>query len=274
METIANVVELLDLEKIEENIFRGQNYKTPWGRVFGGQVLAQALHAAYETVPEDRFVHSLHGYFILVGDVDVPIVYEVDRIRDGGSFTTRRVVAIQKGRPIFNLSASFQVHKPGLEHQIPMPNVPSPESLMSDEELNESLRKRPRPIEYRPVEKVRTDPPRNMPPYQNIWLKAKGRLPDNLRTHQELLTFTVDFHLLGTSTLPHQGDTPKFFMVSLDHAMWFHRDFRMDDWLLYSMDSPSASNERGFNRGSLFNQDGDLVASVVQEGLMRVFKDE
>ncbi|MEM7128937.1 MAG: acyl-CoA thioesterase II [Chloroflexota bacterium] len=272
METVQDILTLLALEQIEENIFRGQNYKTPWKRVFGGQVLAQALHAAYETVPQDRMVHSLHGYFILVGDIDVPVVYTVDRIRDGGSFTTRRVVAIQKGRPIFNLSCSFQNAQDGLDHQIPMPNVPPPEVLVSDEELSTSRRhsRHSRPIEFRPVEKLDSDSPRNASPFRHIWLKAKGEMFDNHRMHQEVLAYTSDYHLLGTSILPHAEELPSagLFTVSLDHAMWFHRTFRMDEWLLYAMDSPSASNTRGFSRGNIFTQDGILVASVVQEGLM------
>ena len=273
METIHEVVDLLALDKIEENIFRGNNYKAPWKRVFGGQVLAQALHAAYETVPEARFAHSLHGYFILPGDVEVPIVYDVDRIRDGGSFTTRRVVAIQKGRAIFNMSASFQLAQDGLGHQITMPDVPPPDDLLSDEELRASRRhsRHPRPVEFRPVEDIDFSSTTKAAPYRHIWLKAKGKLPDDVRLHHELLAYTVDYHLLGTATLPHQDAVSirDLFMASLDHAMWFHRDFRMDEWLLYAMDSPSSSNARGFSRGNLFTRDGVLIASVVQEGLMR-----
>lgn len=273
METVQDIIKLLTLEQIEENIFRGDNYKAPWKRVFGGQVLAQALHAAYETIPEERYVHSLHGYFILAGDIDVPIVYDVDRIRDGGSFTTRRVVAIQKGRPIFNMSASFQLEQEGFEHQIPMPNVPPPDTLLSDEDLMTSRRhsRHPRPVEFRPVEKMDTGGEINAAPFRHIWLKAKGELPAKKRIHHEVLAYTSDYHLLGTATLPHQLELKQntMFMASLDHAMWFHRDFRMDEWLLYAMDSPSASNARGFTRGNIFTQDGILVASVVQEGLIR-----
>lgn len=272
MNSVKEVMELLTLEKIEENIFRGNNYKTPWKRIFGGQVLAQALHSAYETVPEERSAHSLHGYFILAGDIDVPVVYNVDRIRDGGTFTTRRVVAIQKGSAIFSMSCSFQAEKTGLEHQIPMPNVPPPDALIADENLSASQRyfKHERPVEFRPVEKLGPDSARNSPPFQHVWLKAKGELPDRSRVHQEILAYTVDYHLLGTATLPHREEVSMrdLFMVSLDHAMWFHRAFRIDEWLLYAMDSPSASNTRGFSRGNLFSQDGRLVASVVQEGLI------
>lgn len=273
METIQDVVDLLNLEQIEENIFRGDSYKAPWKRVFGGQVLAQALHAANETVPADRFVHSLHGYFILAGDIELPIVYDVDRIRDGGSFTTRRVVAIQKGRPIFNMSASFQLEQDGPDHQIPMPNVPPPESLVSEDEFAATQKRKivPRPVEFRWVERMRLENPVNSPPLRHMWFKAKGDLPDKRRTHQEALAYAVDYHLLGTAILPHQEEAPKLnlAMVSLDHAMWFHREFRMDEWLLYATDSPSASGARGFTRGNIFKQDGTLVASVVQEGLMR-----
>lgn len=271
METIQELTNLLTLEKIEENIFRGDNYKAPWNRVFGGQVLAQALHASHMTVPEDRFVHSLHGYFILAGDIDVPIVYDVDRIRDGGSFTTRRVVAIQKGRPIFNMSASFQLEQEGLDHQIPMPQVPPPESLLSDEERGESSARRDQPIEFRTVEWAGAGQSGGSSPYRHLWFKAEGDVANNKRLHQEILAYTVDFHLLGTATLPHRENMPEhgLMMASLDHAMWFHRDFRVDEWLLYAMDSPSASNARGFSRGNIFNSEGLLVASVVQEGLMR-----
>ena len=273
MENVQEVLQLLALEKIEENIFRGQNYMAPWKRVFGGQVLAQALHAAYETVPDDRFAHSMHGYFILGGDIDVPIVYDVDRIRDGGSFTTRRIVAIQKGRAIFNMSASFQLEQEGFEHQIPMPNVPPPDALLPDDQLETPHRytMHSRPMEFRPVEKTASHCAGIHSIFQHVWLKAKGQMPDDRRAHQEVLAYASDYHLLRTATLPHQAETSidDLFMASLDHAMWFHRDFRVDQWLLYAMDSPSASNARGFSRGNIFTQDGLLVASVVQEGLMR-----
>lgn len=270
METVQELSDLLTLEQIEENIFRGENYKTPWKRVFGGQVLAQALHAAHQTVPGDRFVHSLHAYFILPGDIAVPIVYEVDRIRDGGSFTTRRIVAIQKGRPIFNLSASFQLEQAGLDHQITMPNVTLPNILMSDEEGHNPYQHR-RPVEFRSVERIDQKTVHQAPPYRHVWLKVKGEMPDDKRLHQEVLAYATDYHLLATALLPHRKEiaSQELFMASLDHAMWFHRDFRIDQWLLYAMDSPSASNSRGFSRGNIFTLEGDLVASVVQEGLMR-----
>lgn len=235
-------------------------------------MLAQALHAAYRTVPADRFVHSMHGYFILAGDIHEPIVYDVDRIRDGGSFTTRRVVAIQKGRAIFNLSASFQLEQEGLKHQITMPNVPPPDALASDEQPSNTPSSRyARPIEFRTVEKNHPDNSRNASPFRHIWLKAKGELPDEKRLHQEVFAYASDYHLLGTAFLPHQDQSSahSFFFASLDHALWFHRDFRVDEWLLYAMDSPSASNARGFTRGNIFTEDGTLVASAAQEGLIR-----
>lgn len=281
MQSTDQLIELLTLEGIEENIFRGQNYLAPWKRVFGGQVLAQALHAAYNTVPEDRYVHSLHAYFILAGDIEQPIIYEVDRIRDGGSFTTRRVVAIQKGRPIFNAAASFQLKQSGLEHQIHMPNVPPPEALVSDEQLLERLKDtnptlyrrfyHERPIEFRQVERIDPVEPKKSRPFRHVWFKAKGPLPDEVRIHQEVLAYASDYNLLITASLPHLEEVNRqdLFFASLDHAMWFHREFRADQWLLYALDSPSASNSRGFTRGNIFNRQGALVASVVQEGLMR-----
>lgn len=278
---VAALQDLLNLEKIEENIFRGQNYKTPWGRIFGGQVLAQALHAAIETVPEDRVLHSMHAYFILGGDTAVPVIYDVDRIRDGGSFTTRRVVAIQKGRPIFNMAASFQKEQFGFDHQIPMIDLTPPEDLKTDFELAETIKdshpgmyaffKTARPMEFRPVGGLDYLKPNNKEPKRNIWIKAKGKLGDNLRDHQEVLTYVSDYNLLTTALLPHKDEVKlhEVFLASLDHAMYFHRPFRVDEWLLYAVDSPSASNSRGFTRGSVFNKEGKLVASVIQEGLMR-----
>lgn len=281
MQKVEELIDLLTLEKIEENIFRGQNYLAPWKRVFGGQVLAQALHAAYNTVPEDRYVHSMHAYFILAGDINQPIIYDVDRIRDGGSFTTRRIVAIQKGKAIFNAAASFQVAQDGLDHQISMPNVPPPEGLLSDEALLAPLKEsapelyrqyyHERPIEFRQVEKMDIVNPQKSRPFRHVWFKSKGKLPDAKRIHQEVLAYASDYNLLITASLPHSEEVSRseLFFASLDHAMWFHRDFRADEWLLYALDSPSASNARGFTRGNIFNRDGVLVASVVQEGLMR-----
>ncbi len=284
MKKVNELINLLDLEKIEENFFRGQNYQAPWKRIFGGQVLAQSLHAAYQTVPSDRFAHSIHGYFILSGDISTPVVYEVDRIRNGGSFTTRRVVAIQKGRPIFNMSASFQLKQEGLDHQIKMPNVPDPDSLISDVQMAERFKESSpelykrysidRPFEFRPTNYIDPTNPTDQEPYRCIWIKAVEKMGDDIRMHQEFLTYASDYGLLGTAILPHWSKVQEhdMFFASLDHAMWFHRDFRIDDWLLYALDSPSASNSRGFARGNIFNRSGKLVASVVQEGLMRKSK--
>ena len=282
MKSTEELLSLLNLERIEENIFRGQNYQAPWKRVFGGQVLAQAIHAAHRTVDDDRVLHSMHAYFLLTGDISTPIVYDVDRSRDGGSFTTRRVVGIQKGKPIFITSASFHRESAGFDHQIAMPDVPAPEELKSDHELIGFLKtKAPelykslsheRPIEFRPVDPSNPLEPRNEKPYRYVWLKAKGKVDDNLRNHQEILAYASDYNLLGTAFLPHREEekSSNMFFASLDHAMWFHRPFRVDDWLLYQLDSPSASNSRGFTRGNIFDRSGALVASVVQEGLMAV----
>lgn len=283
METIKELIDLLTLEQIDDRIFRGTNYKTPWKRVFGGQVLGQALHAAYQTVPEDRFAHSMHGYFILAGDIDVPIVYEVDTIRDGGSFTTRRVVAIQKGRAIFNMAASFQLKQEGFDHQIRMPNVLPPDVLLPDYEQLKSLQDtnpelyrkltiiHPNAIEFRPVENSQVIHSQSSDPYRHVWFKAKEKVSVNLPMQHQLLAYASDYNLLTTAVLPHQEqaqEAPVFF-ASLDHAIWFHRDLIMDSWMLYATDSPSASNARGFSRGNIFDQEGRLIASVVQEGLMR-----
>jgi acyl-CoA thioesterase-2 len=282
MKEVKELLSLLELEQIEENLFRGLSHSIGSKRVFGGQVLAQALNAAIRTVPEDRFVHSLHAYFILPGDIELPIIFEVDRIRDGGSFTTRRIKAIQKGHAIFLMSASFQLLQSGFDHQINMPNVSPPEVLVSWEELREkysdmlpeNLKKFfnvERPIEFRPVEMINPALPGKSRPYRHVWMKAKGNMPDSQTTHQCVLAYTSDYNLLTTALLPHgnEGAFGNVQLASLDHAMWFHRDFRMDDWLLYAIDSPSASNARGFTRGNIFTREGKLIASVVQEGLMR-----
>jgi acyl-CoA thioesterase II len=280
MQTVEELLKLLDLEELDNNLFRGQNYMAPWNRVFGGQVLAQSLHAAYKTVPSDRILHSIHGYFILAGDINQPIIYDVESLRDGGSFATRRAIARQKGRPIFNMAASFQTQSEGLDHQVEMPSVPSPESLLTDVELLQPLKNKheelyasivhERPIEFRPVEQIDPLNPVKTEPIRHVWLKAKGQLPDDIRCHQEVLAYASDYNLLGTALLPHLDVVKRgtYFLASLDHAMWFHRDFRADEWLLYCLDSPSASNLRGFTRGNIFSQEGVLVASVVQEGLM------
>lgn len=283
MESVQELIDLLTLEKIDDRTFRGQNYKTAWKRVFGGQVLAQGLHAAYQTVPKDRIAHSMHAYFILAGDIDVPITYEVDTIRDGGSFTTRRVVAMQKGRAIFNMAASFQLKQDGVDHQIDMPNVLPPNVLLPYLDQLEKFKKtapllykrlshiHPNPIEFRPVEKIDPMNPNPGRPYRHVWMKGKGKFEADLPMQHQILAYASDYHLLGTAAKPHRGklDRTNVFFASLDHAIWFHRDFRIDDWLLYAIDSPSASNSRGFSRGNIFDQDGRLVVSVVQEGLIR-----
>jgi len=278
---LEEVLGLLDLEQIEENIFRGLSPKARHQRVFGGQVLGQALAAAIRTVEPSRLCHSLHAYFLRPGDPRIPILYEVDRARDGKSFTARRVVAIQHGVQIFNLAASFQVGEEGYEHQFEMPQVPAPETLEDAAEVllrragqyPERLREwiaRPRPFETRPVI---LDGPADRPPrapFDNVWFRAAGPVPDDIRQRQILLAYLSDMTLLDTSLLPHGKS---FFsavqMASIDHAMWFHRDAKLDDWLLYTQDSPSAGGARGFNRGLIFNRDGVLIASVAQEGLIR-----
>lgn len=280
MDNLNQLLNLLQLEQIEENIFRGPSHLTPWGAVYGGQVLAQALHAAAQTVPADRYGHSLHAYFILRGDPTLPIVYEVDRIRDGGSFTTRRIVAIQKGRPIFNMSASFQLEQPGFEHQVQMPEVVGPDDLPTDIELlgtqhikiSEAFKdyRKKSPIEVRPVEHFEKG--KAAKPNRHLWIKVKGTLPKDKRCHQEILAYASDSNLLATALLPHRDTFDSFTdlqMASLDHSMWFHQDFDMEEWLLYALTSPSTSNSRGFAQGHLFKQDGTLVASVAQEGLLR-----
>ncbi|MGH1362304.1 MAG: acyl-CoA thioesterase II [Calditrichia bacterium] len=281
MKTINDLFKVIQLEKIENNIFRGDSIITPWKRVFGGQVLSQALNAAIQTVDGDRCVHSMHGYFILPGDVELPIVYEVDRIRDGGSFATRRVVAIQKGRAIFSMGASFQLEQEGLDHQVDMPDVPGPEDLPSDQDTLRALGDKlpasfswmlmDRPIEFRPIDPLDPLNPEKRPPQRHIWMRAKGKIPDDKSLHREILAFASDYNLLTTSLRPHFDKVTyaDLQLASIDHAMWFHRSFRMDDWLLYALDSPSASGTRGFTRGSVYSRSGELVASVVQEGLIR-----
>jgi acyl-CoA thioesterase-2 len=279
---LGHLLELLKLEKIEENIFRGQSQDLGFGNVFGGQVLGQSLSAAYRTVTPERRAHSLHAYFLRPGDAARPIVYNVDCIRDGKSFTTRRVVAVQKGRPIFNMSASFQVTEPGFEHQDSMPDVPGPAGIASDlERARQVADKIPasmrdtilcqRPIEIRTVNPVNPFDPRKMPPVRYVWFKAIDRMPDDPAVHQYMLAYASDFGLVITSLYPHGHSfwEPEMQVASLDHGMWFHRDFRMDDWLLYVMRSPNAGSARGLSNGQIFTQDGKLVASVTQEGLIR-----
>jgi acyl-CoA thioesterase-2 len=275
---VDGLIALLDLEAIEVNIFRANSPDETRQRVFGGQVAGQALVAAARTVDATHRVHSLHAYFLRPGDPTVPLLYEVDRIRDGRSFTTRRVIAIQRGKAIFNLSASFHVAEPGLDHQVEMPDTPAPESLPDFAERwsphADSLGEwyhRPRPIDTRHADWSPGDRARPLPPHQRVWLRADGRLPDDPVLHTCVLTYASDMTLLDTSLLPHGGSYHEdhLMMASLDHAMWFHRPFRADEWLLYAQDTPSASGARGLARGLVFTRDGSLVASVVQEGLIR-----
>ncbi|ALC16590.1 (3S)-malyl-CoA thioesterase [Desulfuromonas soudanensis] len=279
---VQDLIEHLNLERLEENLFRGDSRDIGGKSVFGGQVLGQALLAAQQTV-EGREAHSLHAYFLRPGNPRESITYDVDRIRDGRSFATRRVVAAQSGRAIFNMSVSFQIAEEGFEHQSSIPDVPPPEELLSIAEwrrqtmkhIPESLQDiltRDRPIELRPVQPIDVLHPDLRPPRQQVWLKAAGNLPDAPAIHKALLAYASDFTLLGTALLPH-GVThfmPRVQAASLDHAMWFHRPFRMDEWLLYDMDSPSACGGRGLGRGSIYSRDGRLIASVAQEGVIRL----
>jgi acyl-CoA thioesterase-2 len=280
---LADLVKLLELERIEEFIFRGQSRDLGGSRVFGGQVLGQALTAASYTV-EGRQVHSLHAYFLVAGDVNAPIVYEVDVARDGRSFSNRRVVAVQHGRPIFNMTASFQVPEEGLEHAATMPQVPGPEGLADVRELPpDVLEKVPekmrrfliheRPFEFRPVEAVHVIAPPRAAPVRHIWVKTVDALPDNAHLHRNVLAYVSDYQLVSTATMPHgihfaEGNVQ---LASLDHAMWFHRPFRADEWLLYAMESPNAAGGRGLALGRFFTRDGRLVASTAQEGVVRVW---
>ncbi len=279
---LDDLITLLRLERIEENIFRGASRDIGSPQVFGGQVLGQALSAAQHTV-EGRVAHSLHAYFLRRGDINAPIIYDVDRSRDGGSFSNRRVVAIQHGRPILNLAASFQVPQDGLSHQAAMPEVPDPDGLKDLTHLaGDVLDTIPvklrrfmtdqRPFEFRPVEQSDLDDPAQRPPYKHVWIRAVDAMPDGVALHQNLLAYVSDFELLTTATLPHAlpFTRGRVILASLDHALWFHREFRMDEWLLYAMDSPNASGARGFARGQFFTQSGELVASTTQEGLIRV----
>ncbi len=279
---LADLVELLALERLDRDLFRGRSQDLGWGAIFGGQVLGQALSAAAQTVTSDRTVHSLHGYFLRAGDLTRPIVYQVDRLRDGKSFTTRRVVAVQEGAAIFSLEASFQVDESGFDHQDPMPAVPAPETLQSERDLALAVIDRlpepiramataERPIEIRPVEPRNPLRPKVLPPRRHLWYRAVDKLPDDAALHRYLLAYASDFSFLGTSMDPHGVSwiSPGMHVASLDHVMWFHRPFRMDEWLLYVVDSPSASGARGLVRGSFFDRGGRLVASCAQEGLIR-----
>jgi acyl-CoA thioesterase-2 len=278
---VADLLTILDLEPLEVNLFRGRSPQTTLQRVFGGQVIGQALVAASRTV-DGRPPHSLHAYFLLAGDPKVPIIYEVDRIRDGKSFTTRRVVAIQHGHAIFSMSVSFHNDEGGLDHQMPAPDVSQPEALPSDAEIRqhvlpqlpEAVRRyyeRERPIELRPVEYGRYVGQKLEHGRFNVWIRATGRLPDDPAIHRCVLAYASDMMLLDTALVPHGRSVfDKSIMgASLDHALWFHRPFRADEWLLYAQDSPNLHGARGFARGLIYAADGTLVASVTQEGLLR-----
>jgi acyl-CoA thioesterase II len=273
MTALDELIALLDLERLEVNLFRGVSWKDDRPRVFGGQVAGQALVAASRTV-EGKSVHSLHAYFLRPGDPSVPIVYDVDRIRDGKSFTTRRVVAIQHGEAIFNLQASFHVDESGLNHQIPMPDAPAPDTLPRADEMDPPatgrLWKR-QPVDIRYVDGPPWDRAESPSARQLVWIRADGTLPDDPVLHECIVAYASDYTLLGASLVPHGVSyfRDDIMMASLDHAMWFHRPFRADEWLLYSQTSPSASGGRGLSYGGIFRQDGALVVSVVQEGLIR-----
>ncbi|TPK40694.1 MULTISPECIES: acyl-CoA thioesterase II [unclassified Mesorhizobium] len=277
------LLRILDLERLEHNLYRGRSPQVEWQRVFGGQTIAQALVAAQRTVEPDRYVHSLHGYFMRPGDIKVPIIYEVDRIRDGGSFTTRRVLAIQHGNAIFSLEASFQVDEKGLEHQFALPDdVPPPERLKTQRQLLEKADRVPeavrrfwareRPLELRPVNLQHYESRDKLPPRQNVWIRLAGPVPDDRALQSVLLAYLSDMTLLDTSTFAHGRGLfdPDIQAASLDHSMWFHRPHSLDGWLLYAQDSPSSSGSRGFSRGTLYARDGTLIASMAQEGLIRL----
>ena len=273
---LSTLIENIDLEKIEINIFRGKTLDAAREYVYGGQVMSQAINAAGRTVASPLILHSMHAYFLRQGDTDLPIIYEVDRIRDGRTFTTRRVVAIQHGRAIFNISLSYHLPEPGaIEHHAAMPEVAGPESLLSDEVLLHEYRpdavQKGWPIEYRQVDPVNLSKPEVKPARNWVWFKSNGELADDYALHQELLAYASDHLLLHTALRPHAkdcwGDEVK--LASLDHSIWFHQPFAIDDWLLYEMESTVAAGGRAFCRGSVFNQQGQLVASTAQEGLVR-----
>ncbi|QWT39801.1 acyl-CoA thioesterase II [Dickeya dadantii] len=281
-QALQNLLDLLNLEKLEEGLFRGQSQDLGLRQVFGGQVVGQALSAAKQTVPAERFIHSFHSYFLLPGDSQKPIIYDVETLRDGNSFSARRVSAIQNGRSIFYMTASFQTRESGFEHQNDMPQVTPPDDLPSEQDIARSMEQlippvmrqiftNDRPIEIRPVKFHNPLKGEAAPPVRQVWCRANGAMPDDERTHQYLLGYTSDCHFLLTALQPHGvGFLERGMQVAtIDHAMWFHRPFRLDDWLLYSVESPSASGARGFVRGQFYTREGVLVASSVQEGVIR-----
>lgn len=283
MQPLNQIIKTLDLEEIELNHYLATSPNEGWQRVYGGQVIGQALVAASRTVSPNRSAHSLHGYFLRAGDTTIPILYKVDRIRDGKSFTTRRVVAVQRGQAIFTMSISFQVDEGGLSHQFDMPKVPAPDSLPTEDELRrEQAKSWPKEfqesfsgssaIQVKPVDPVDLLNPEPAQAMQRCWMRCGEALPDDPRIHQCVLAYLSDWSLLDTASRPHAVSfmQDNVQVASLDHAMWFHRPFRADEWLLYDQDSPSSSGARGFNRGLIYNQAGELVASTTQEGLLRV----
>ena len=284
---VLELIDLLALEQLEADLFRGQSRDIGTKYVFGGQVLGQALAACQRTVTSDRHVHSLHAYFLRAGDIEAPIVYMVERSRDGKSFSTRRVTAIQHGQQIFGLAASFQVRETGMSHQLSKPDVPPPEDLAEAEPIDPRLMEKVSakqarwlsskgPFEFRHVYPRDELKRPKRPPFQHVWFRLIDKIGDDEVLHQSMLAYASDFHLLGTATFPHGVSylQPNVQMASLDHAMWFHRPFRIDDWLLYSCDSPSAEGARGLSRGSIYTREGVLVASTAQEGLIRVLPEE
>lgn len=281
-QVLENLLALLKLETIEQGIYRGQSQDLGFKSLFGGQVMGQAVFAAQETVDPERIIHSLHSYFLRAGDPSKPVLYEVENIRDGRSFNTRRVKAIQNGKAIFFMSASFQQVEIGFDHQDKMPDVAGPENIPSYQDfLFEHKANIPKdiidkylaekPIELRPIQPYNWMSPKKRAPLSQMWIKANGELPDDLRIHMCMLAYTSDFHFLPTALFPHGAShfQPNFQLATVDHSMWFHRPFRIDEWLLYSVDSPSATGGRGLVKGQIFNQKGELVASTMQEGVMR-----
>ncbi|QXC56667.1 acyl-CoA thioesterase II [Vibrio mimicus] len=279
---LDELLSLLQLEKLEEGLYRGASENLGLPQVYGGQVIGQALSAARYTVESDRTVHSFHSYFLLPGDPEKPIIYDVENLRDGRSFSTRRVKAIQNGRPIFYLTASYHGDAPGFEHQKTMPVVPGPENFASESELAaqiahflpEKLQRAfcgEKPIEMRPVTVINPLKPQKAEPKQYLWIRANGNMPDDQLIHQYLLAYASDWGFLVTALHPHGVSlmTPKFQVATIDHSIWFHRPFKMDDWLLYAIESPTASNTRGLVRGEIYDRQGNLVATAVQEGVMR-----
>ncbi|HDL7654326.1 TPA: acyl-CoA thioesterase II [Yersinia enterocolitica] len=284
-QALKKLLDLLFLEKIEEGIFRGQSEDLGLRQVFGGQVVGQAIYAAKQTVPTDRVVHSFHSYFLRPGDSSKPIIYDVETLRDGNSFSARRISAIQNGKPIFYMTASFQSQEEGFEHQNTMPDVPPPEGLMSETDIArkfahlipEKVRDKfigHQPIEMRPVKFHNPLQGSTAEPNRYVWFKANGEMPDDLRVHQYLLGYASDFNFLPTALQPHGIGflEPGVQIATIDHSMWFHRPFRLDDWLLYAVESTSASGARGFVRGQIYNREGVLVASTVQEGVIRLHR--